>query len=344
MYPFTKRTFSLLTNQSNHSFLLTITEAPSAPMAINLERQRDPNLSSMRLDIALEIPPASALLTCVNPTKYVKTYEDIFHIIQVYYLHDVPNSSQMFWRRQMSDSLDPSDIMEKNENEALSTFFPAMLYVHQPYMKPTADNIYLLYKYSPFADLLPDLTIRVMFICYINIPNFQAFCLIYRTKCYIVCVWSTRFCNAMRISKQQWKFVNSSLVHHNKCFWGSWLCKWFLWGLFPCKITCVYFWRLVFFHYITLKILGTCHKFPGVAFWYFKLLVHSLHVMTSLSGLYTNHGNVDFHVDWNERHLFSDSYFCWPSFFCSLVLLFQYGGGWTPYQYRSILVEKSISS
>lgn len=133
-----------------------------------------------------------------------------------------------------------------------------MLYVHQPYMKPTADNIYLLYKYSPFADLLPDLTIRVMFICYINIPNFQAFCLIYRTKCYIVCVWSTRFCNAMRISKQQCKFVNSSLVHNNKCFWGSWLCKWFLWGLFPCKITCVYFWRPVRNFLVSLFDISNC--------------------------------------------------------------------------------------
>lgn len=41
-----------------------ITDASSVPMATTLERQIDPNLSSMRLEIALEIPSASALLTC----------------------------------------------------------------------------------------------------------------------------------------------------------------------------------------------------------------------------------------------------------------------------------------
>lgn len=79
----------------------------------------------------------------------------------------------------MFDFLDLLDIMEKNENEVFFIFFFVMFYVYQFYMKLIVDNIYLLYKYFLFVDFLFDLMIRVMFICYINIFNFQVFCLIY---------------------------------------------------------------------------------------------------------------------------------------------------------------------
>lgn len=68
-----------------------------------------------------------------------------------------------------------------------------------------------------------------------------------------------------------------------------------------------------------LKFSVPVRKLPGVPAWYFKPLVHTL---TSLSGLYTNHRNVDFHDVLNERHLFSDSNFCWTSFFLRLFSFF----------------------